>query len=214
MVKSEIVVQHYGMNPYDFLLAEYAVDYPFAYSEEDTILLSPYMQLTDPAEDSLLGCWLNDLWRFGEKVQTLELLHGLNQHIYQSLTYQKRDTEGVQHVDKTLSSGVGSCRDYAALFIVAARRLGFAVRFVSGYLYSGMPENQPGESGSTHAWVEVFIPGAGWKGFDPSVNIIVGAGHVPVAVARRPESVPPISGSYGGISGAEMTVKVKVAALN
>jgi len=134
----------------------------------------------------------------------------LNQLIYQSMQYRRREEEGVQTAEQTLLSGSGSCRDFACLFITAARQLGFAARFVSGYMHFSASSSQ---SGSTHAWVEVFIPGAGWKGFDPTTGNIVGAEHITVAVARSPQSVPPVSGSYLGRPGSSMFVNVWVTEL-
>ena len=110
----------------------------------------------------------------------------------------------------TLSRGTGSCRDFAYLFMEAVRRLGFAARFVSGYLHS------PPSSinfGATHAWAEVYLPGAGWKGFDPTIGEIVGTQHIAVAVARMPELVPPIAGSFVGPPGAKLNVGVWVTEL-
>lgn len=212
-IKSETIIQQYDQAPHDFLVADYAVDYPFRYNDEDQVLLSPYMSAPDTADTSLLTNWVNAIWQPGEKIQTFALLLRLNQKIYQSVKYQKREAEGVQSADQTLMCGSGSCRDSACLFMAAARRLGFAARFVSGYLYSNHTTNQLGPSGSTHAWAEVFIPGAGWKGFDPTIGNIVGSEHIAVAVARLPESVPPIAGLFNGPPGANMTVNVWVTAL-
>lgn len=206
-VKSEIVIQKFDLYPHDFLVADYAVDYPFNYLEEDRILLSPYLMGTQDSQSKMLADWVNLVWKQGEKIQTFALLLRLNQRIFQSLTYRRREEEGVQSAEQTLSCGSGSCRDSASLFMAAAQRLGFAARFVSGYIFSEAVNNQ---SGSTHAWAEVLIPGAGWKGFDPTIGSIVGADHIAVAVARLPESVPPIAGDFFGAPGSSMTVNVWV----
>lgn len=213
-IQSEIIIRQYDQTPHDFLVADYAVDYPFRYDDEDEVLLGPYMSSPYTAETSVLTNWIDDIWRPGEKIQTFALLLRLNQRIYQTLTYQKREEEGVQSAEQTLSLCSGSCRDSACLFMAAARKLGFAARFVSGYIYSGPTTNSLDQTGSTHAWAEVFIPGAGWKGFDPTIGNIVGADHITVAVARLPESVPPISGSFHGPSGANMVVDVWVTELD
>ncbi len=213
VVISEIIIQQYDQAPHDFLVADYAVDYPFNYNDEDKVLLSPYMSTPDESASNLLTAWLDRVWQPDEKIQTFALLLRLNQAIYQSLIYQKREEEGVQSAEETLSLGSGSCRDSACLFMTAARHLGFAARFVSGYSYSDASTIQFGQSGSTHAWAEVFIPGAGWKGFDPTVGNIVGAEHIALAVARLPESVPPIAGSFHGSPGASMIVNVSVTEL-
>lgn len=212
-VQSEITIQQYNQSPFDFLVADYAVDYPFHYNNNDSVLLSPYMWVNDN-ESSILANWINNIWQSGEIIQTFALLIRLNQRIYHSLSYQSREEEGVQSAEQTLSFCSASCRDSAALFITAARQLGFAARFVSGYMYSYSTSNPQGQSGTTHAWAEVFIPGAGWKGFDPSTGNIVGPEHIAVAVARLPESVPPISGAFNGVLGANMMVNVWVTELN
>jgi len=105
----------------------------------------------------------------------------------------------------------GSCRDYSALFMEACRQLGIASRFVSGYLHA--PTTEVGGA-ATHAWAEVYIPGAGWKGFDPTIGEVTGSKHIAVAVARHPETVPPVSGSYIGNGGAIMSVSVQVNQLD
>jgi len=114
----------------------------------------------------------------------------------------------VQTPQETLSLGTGSCRDFASLLMETLRCLGFASRFVSGYLYDPLLVN---EVGSTHAWAEVYIPGAGWKGFDPTSGTIVGSYHIPVSVARVAESVPPIAGLYSGNAQSEMSVGVWIS---
>lgn len=210
IIKSEIIIQQYDQAPHDFLVADYAVDYPFRYNDEDQVLLSPYMNQPVSAESSILADWVSRVWQSNETIQTFSLLLRLNQHIYQALSYRRREEEGVQTPEQTLSFGSGSCRDSACLFMAAARQLGFAARFVSGYIYSDSTIIQ---SGSTHAWAEVFIPGAGWKGFDSTIGNIVGAEHIAVAVARLPESVPPIAGSFLGVPGTNMTVHVWVTEL-
>lgn len=213
-VKSEIIIQKYDQAPYDFLVSDYAVNYPFYYNGEDSVLLSPYMKQGVVAETPRLDDWVHALLQANEKIETFALLLRLNQRIYQFLSYRIREEEGVQTPEQTLSMGTGSCRDAASLFMAAARQLGFAARFVSGYIYTDPASFQPGQSGSTHAWAEVFIPGAGWKGFDPTIGNMVGSEHIAVAVARLPESVPPIAGSFRGSAKANMTVDVWVTELN
>lgn len=209
-VKSEVIIQKYDQAPHDFLVADYAVNYPFRYNLEDTTLLAPYMNPVQYSEIPALSNWMSHLWQRNDNIQTFALLLQLNQLIYQSMNYRRREEEWVQTAEQTLLWGSGSCRDFACLFITAARQLGFAARFVSGYLYSDHISCQFGQSGSTHAWAEVFIPGAGWKGFDPTIGNIVGAEHIPVAVVRLPQSVPPIAGSFHGPAGTNMVVNVWV----
>jgi len=138
------------------------------------------------------------------------LLERLAIHIQQTLTYRVREEPGVQTPTDTLFRGTGSCRDFANLFMAAARYLGFAARFVSGYLHA---EPSAFNYGATHAWAEVFLPGAGWKGFDPTLGIIVGTDHIAVAVARQPEAVPPVAGSFVGPPSSNLDVGVWVTEL-
>jgi transglutaminase-like putative cysteine protease len=206
-VESEVILQQYNEAPLDFLVADYAIDYPFTYPSDDKILLSPYMASPADKMKDILGEWLAKLLKSGERIQTYTLLQRLCTHIHQSLSYRVREEPGVQTAQQTLSSGTGSCRDFAALFMVAARCLGFAARFVSGYLHAPPSTDS---LGATHAWAEVYLPGAGWKGFDPTIGEIAGTDHFAVAVARLPESVPPIAGSFVGPSGSRLDVGVWV----
>ena len=120
----------------------------------------------------------------------------LNQAINQQFRYQMREEVGVQSPATTLSQRSGSCRDYATLLIEACRCLGLASRFVSGYLHA--PATEAGNA-TTHAWVEVYLPGTGWKGFDPTSGEVTSSQHIAVAVARDPETVSPVSGSFIGL---------------
>lgn len=208
-VESEVVVQQYNEAPLDFIVADYAINYPFSYSQDDQFLLSPYRVLPDQKTRQLLNNWIFKAWKSGEQVQTYTLLQRLTTAIYTTLIYNVREEPGVQSAQETLTLGSGSCRDFALLFMEAVKCLGLASRFVSGYLHAPLMSNQVG---STHAWAEVYLPGAGWKGFDPTIGDIVGSDHIPVAVSRLAESVPPISGSYAGIADSELDVGVWVSA--
>lgn len=210
VIESEAIIQQFNEAPLDFLVADYAIDYPFAYTPADRILLTPYLNGTAAAASDPLAQWVASAWQPGEAVQTYALLQRLCTRIYQTLTYQLREEPGVQSAAETLACGSGSCRDSANLFMQAARRLGLAARFVSGYLHA--PPSAV-NYGATHAWAEVFLPGAGWKGFDPSTGEIVGSDHIAVAVARLPESVPPVSGAFVGPPGASLEVGVWVTEL-
>ena len=210
VIESEVILQQYDEAPLDFLVADYATDYPFAYTPEDWGVLAPYTNLAEATASDRLSEWVANLWQSGERLQTYALLQRICVHIHQTLAYQLREEPGVQTAAETLSRGTGSCRDFANLFMDAARHLGLAARFVSGYLHAA-PSTV--NFGSTHAWAEVYLPGAGWKGFDPTIGEIVGTGHFAVAVARLPESVPPIAGSFVGPPGANLSVGVWVTEL-
>ena len=134
----------------------------------------------------------------------------LNTHIFKSLKYAHRDDPGVQLPHTTLSLGSGSCRDFAVLMMESARHWGFAARFVTGYI-----QMAEGQHGATHAWTEIYIPGAGWHGFDPTNNKLAGNEHVSVAVAREQEKASPLSGAWSGPSDAfeRMEVSVQVVSV-
>ena len=207
VIESEVFIQQYNENPLDFLVADYALDYPFAYPVDDRTLLLPYMAYPEPSARAVLTKWIETLWKIGEPIQTYTLLQKLSTLINQSLTYRIREEPGVQSAKETLAKATGSCRDFAVLFMEAARCLGLASRFVSGYLYSSPSST---DYGATHAWAEVYLPGAGWKGFDPTAGTLVGTNHIAVAVARLPESVPPVAGSFFGTAEASLDVGVWV----
>jgi len=208
LIESEVIIQQYNESPLDFLVSDYAINYPFKYKPSDQFLLSPYMVLPEEEIRVLLNNWIFNVYKSNEAVQTYTLLQRLAHHIYTTLSYTVREEPGVQTPKETLLLGFGSCRDFALLFMEAVKCLGFASRFVSGYLYAPLMAS---EIGSTHAWAEVYIPGAGWKGFDPTIGDIVGSDHIPVAVARLAESVPPISGSFVGNAKSNLDVGVWVS---
>jgi transglutaminase-like putative cysteine protease len=206
-IESEVIIQQYLENPLDFLVADYAVDYPFSYQQDDLVLLSPYMAVAGGETAAKLSRWIDSVWRQGEAIQTYSLLQRLTSSIYQGMSYQVREEPGVQAATHTLAQGSGSCRDFAQLLMAAARQLGFAARFVTGYLHAPLSP----AAGATHAWAEIYLPGAGWKGFDPTTGSIAGADHIPVAVSRLAESVPPVEGSFRGAARAQLDVGVWVS---
>jgi transglutaminase-like putative cysteine protease len=208
LIESEVIIQQYNESPLDFLVSDYAIEYPFMYQSSDQFLLSAYMVLPEEETRVLLNNWIFNVYKSNEAVQTYTLLQRLANYIYTTLSYTIREEPGVQTAKETLALGSGSCRDFALLFMEAVKCLGLASRFVSGYLYAPLMVN---EVGSTHAWAEVYIPGAGWKGFDPTIGDIVGSEHIPVAVSRLAQSVPPISGSFLGHAKSNLDVGVWVS---
>jgi transglutaminase-like putative cysteine protease len=210
LIESDVVIQQFNAEPLDFLVDADAVDYPFTYAAEDRPVLLPYMNGSQRGSEDPLVEWVDTIWRPGERIQTYALLQRLCARIHERLSYRVREEPGVQDAAETLALGSGSCRDSAALFIAAARCLGLAARFVSGYLQA---EPSAFDYGATHAWAEVYLPGAGWKGFDPSIGEMAGAQHIAVAVARLPESVPPVAGTFLGTPGARLSVGVWVSEL-
>lgn len=206
-ISSEVVIQHYEQAPYDFMVEDYAINYPFSYAMDEQVDLAAFQQPIFFKDQYIVNNWLQQLELNG--METFGLLMKLNQTISKQFRYQIREEAGVQSPAKTLSQRSGSCRDYATLFIEACRCLGLASRFVSGYLHA--PATEAGNA-TTHAWVEIYLPGTGWKGFDPTSGEVTGNRHIAVAVARNPEAVPPISGSFTGLGlmSPMMVVDVRV----
>lgn len=207
---SEVIVQHYDETPLDFMVSDHAVNYPFVYEADASAILQPYLLCRRYDDGGALRAWVERFWRPGEPIQTYTLLQRLCLGIQQTLSYQMREEPGVQTAAETLLRGTGSCRDFANLFMEAARSLGLATRFVSGYLHA---PSSGWNFGATHAWAEVYLPGAGWKGFDPTIGEVAGSRHIAVAVARLPESVSPVTGSFFGPPGASLYVGVWVTEL-
>jgi transglutaminase-like putative cysteine protease len=195
-----------------FDVAASASRYPFLYSDEDWTDLGALtvLQYADPA--GRLGNWARSFVR-SNPTDTLALLKDLSNGVSGWICYQSREDEGTQSPQQTLDRGWGSCRDFAVLFVEAARSLGFGGRLVSGYLYNP-EETLIGSSGlgSTHAWAEIFVPGAGWITFDPTNRSVGGLNLIPVAAGRNIRQVMPVSGSFIGMSDAfqDMTVEVRV----
>jgi transglutaminase-like putative cysteine protease len=211
-IESEVVIEHYEEAPLDFLVADYAVNYPFLYTPEERVDLLPYEQPVYPNDQRALREWVSG-FSFGQgPIETYAMLDRMNRALAGGLTYIIREEPGVQSPDQTLASRRGSCRDYAALFIEACRHLGLASRFVSGYLHA--PATEQGNA-ATHAWAEVYLPGPGWKGFDPTIGEITGSRHIAVAVARHPETVPPVAGTFVGPTESPpvLIVDVQVASV-
>lgn len=208
VIESDVIIQQFNEAPLDFLVADYAVDFPFCYQSGDKTLLSPYMAL--PGQETIKA--INELTanflQSNEQIQTYSLLQRLAEYIFQTLSYRVREEPGVQTALQTISCGNGSCRDFALLFMEVARCLGLASRFVSGYLHAPLMAHK---IGATHAWAEVYLPGAGWKGFDPTIGKMAGTDHIAVAVARLAESVPPIEGTFVGAENSSLDVGVWVS---
>jgi transglutaminase-like putative cysteine protease len=207
MVYSELVLQHFETNPFDFCIEESAARYPFSYDRETFLELSALIQPIYSDDAEAVRKWLGQFWRPGQSIETLPLLQQINSFICRTFKYQIRDDPGVQSPAKTIELNSGSCRDFAALFIESCRCLELAARFVSGYVFGG---STPEAGASTHAWAEVYLPGGGWKGFDPTSGVLATSGHVPVAVARHPEQATPIAGSFIGPAGAFRDMEASV----
>jgi transglutaminase-like putative cysteine protease len=204
-ILSEVVLQHFESEPLDFLVDDKALTFPFPFDPQERVDLIPYQTLCFPSDSPVLREWLQSFWKPGQTIETYVLLYNLNKSIVQNFQYEMREEPGVQRPAETLARQSGSCRDFATLFIESCRYFGLAARFASGYL--NCPSTVQGH-GSTHAWAEVYLPGAGWKGFDSTSGIVVGHDHITTAVTRHPADAPPVSGTY--LSGHEVSTRMNV----
>lgn len=210
-ITSDVIIQHYDQTPLSFMVESHALRFPFQYSFSEQIDLSAFRRPLSMSDQHAIQEWLLQFNLQG--METTHLLVTLNQAIHNQFKYGMREEPGVHSPAQTLFHRSGSCRDYATLLMETCRYLGFASRFVSGYLHS--PATEAG-NGATHAWVEIYIPGTGWQGFDPTTGLVTGSDHIAAAVARDPETVPPVSGSFtGSYSGRpNMLVDVQVNLIN
>jgi transglutaminase-like putative cysteine protease len=206
-ITSELLVEQYQLQSNYQRIPDLLMNKPICYSDAEKLALQPYLLFGQP-DDGELQSWLAHRDNLADS-RSISVLAPLCAIIGMETQYQVRDEQGVQSISETLQLGSGSCRDLAWFFMCAVRELGFAARFVSGYLINSL--NHPGK-GATHAWAEVYLPGAGWVGFDPTTKSMTSAKHIAVASALAPDSIPPVSGSYMAESEvtSEMEVIVKV----
>jgi transglutaminase-like putative cysteine protease len=192
-------VEHTGTRTLELPLSPGAINFPFDYDAEERLVLAHYLDPYYDDPNGVLLAWAN---RFvnGEGVTgSRQLLVDMTAYIRDNLQYQARFEEGVQTPHETLVLQSGTCRDFATLMIEAIRHLGYAARFVSGYLYTPWLDNALQQNaGATHAWVQVYLPGAGWIAFDPTNNLVGGSNLIRVGVARHASLASPVSGSWHG----------------
>ncbi|MBK1694135.1 IMP dehydrogenase [Chromatium weissei] len=198
-IEVDVIAEMITINPFDFFLEDDAFYYPFKYEPELRKELSPYLELTEGGP--LLRKWLTGVNR--KRRETVYFLVDLNQRLQQDIGYVIRLEPGVQTCERTLGSGKGSCRDTGWLLVQILRHLGLAARFVSGYLVqlTADVKSLDGPSGTEkdftdlHAWAEVYVPGAGWIGLDPTSGLFASEGHIPLACSPAPRSAAPITGA-------------------
>lgn len=204
----DLVAEMAVHNPFDFFLEAKAEDYPFSYDKADAHELAPFRLIEDSGPR--LKEWVD---RYKDrKGRTVDLLVEINSALNQAIDYRIRMEAGVQDPEETLKIASGSCRDSAWLLVQLLRHLGFAARFVSGYLIQLKADvkSLDGPSGAEtdftdlHAWTEVYLPGAGWIGFDPTSGLLAGEGHLPVACSPDPTSAAPVT---GGVEKCESSME-------
>jgi len=189
-----------------FPIVATAINYPFFYTDEERTDLGALLYPQYPDSMGRLWSWAMSFVR-SNPTDTLALLKDLNAGISATTSYMGREDEGTQTPARTLDLGRGCCRDFAVLFVEAARTLGFGARIVSGYVFNPV---LPSDAGTTHAWGEVFVPGAGWITFDPTNRQMGGFNLIPVAVARDLFQVMPVCGTFTGTNGDQVGLKVSV----
>jgi transglutaminase-like putative cysteine protease len=206
-----IVLDHMPHSDVEFPVAVMARNYPFSYDQEDMPDLLRSIERQYPDRNNELVVWARKFVPLRGSVATMDLLAGMTRAIRRNFTYVRREEMGIQTPVETLKLGSGSCRDFALLMMEGVRALGFAARFVSGYLYAaGNNGKARTGGGSTHAWLQVYVPGAGWMEFDPTNGIVGSHGLIRVAVARDPAHAVPLSGTWTGFPSDSLGLTVKV----
>ena len=214
--ESTITLDHSPSNAPEVRIEDSAKFYPFSYATEELPDLAPCIGRAYPDPAQKIRRWVEQFLRRKGPTPTGELLKTITYAIKDGFAYRRRPEPGTWSPAQTLDQGSGSCRDLALFMIEAVRALGFAARFVSGYIY--VPTNGSDMrlgGGSTHAWCQVYLPGAGWVEFDPTNGIVGNTDLVRVAVARDPSQAIPLSGTWYGDPGVAlgMTVEVEVRKL-
>ncbi len=207
--ESDVLLDHLPMNTPDFRMENYARTYPFTYGPEEMPDLARSIErhYFDPGHE--IDRWVRQFLEHDGETPTGKLLMNITHAIKESFAYVGRPEQGTQDPIMTLERGAGTCRDFAVLMMEATRALGFASRFVSGYLYVPDSAGHIG-GGNTHAWVQVYLPGAGWVEFDPTNGIIGNRDLVRVAVARDPRHAVPLWGTWNGSRDDAVGMDVEV----
>ena len=206
---STIRLEHFPGDELEFPIEPYARRHPFAYAAEDIPDLGRTIERHYPDPERLVDGWAKRLIASTGETDTQALLVSMTRAIREGFRYEARFREGTQLPVETLRRNAGTCRDFALFMMEAARSLGFAARFVSGYLY----DDQAVGGGATHAWVQIYLPGCGWMEFDPTNALVGGKKLVRVAVARDPSQAIPVSGTFFGAPGDCLGMTVEVDAV-
>ena len=205
--------QHYPAEPREYEVEPYATCFPFSYSAEDAMDLGRTKERHYPDPQHLVDEWAKGIVAQTSEGRTLDVLSCMATTIQKDFEYAAREEMGVQSPLETLELRKGSCRDFALFMMEAVRSLGLAAHFVSGYLYDekrAEDGNSMVGGGATHAWLQVFLPGAGWVEFDPTNALIGGHNLIRVAVARDPSQAVPLAGSFTGDPSDFVSLSVEV----
>ncbi len=215
VIESGFRAEHFPTEPQALEVENYATRFPFNYAAEDAMDLAHTRDRHYDDPEHKVDAWAKELVEKSEGGEPLAVLTAMTSAIKQQFKYEAREVAGVQSPLETLALESGSCRDFAVFMMEAARSLGLAARFVSGYLYDEKLIGAAGGligGGATHAWTQIFLPGAGWVEFDPTNGLTGGRNLIRVAVARDASQAAPLVGSYSGAPDdfTSMSVEVKV----
>ena len=205
--ESTVTLEHFETSLPEYSIEEYARTYPFRYSDEDFPNLERALAHHHPSVS--VSQWALQFLDPSDTTSTMKILSAMTCGIRQEFRYTRRIEKGVQTPDETLRSRQGSCRDFAVLMMEAARSLGIAARFVSGYIFVPSASGLAG-GGATHAWMQAYLPGAGWIDFCPTNSIIGNRNLIRVGLAWAPEHVLPLWGTYEGSPGSFLGMDVTV----
>ena len=205
--ESTVTLEHFEDTVPEYPLEEYARTYPFRYADEDFPNLARALAHHYPGEN--VSTWALQFLDPADTTDTMKMLRAMTCGIRKEFLYARRSEKGVQTPEETLQTRRGSCRDFAVLMMEATRALGVAARFVSGYIFVPNRSGLAG-GGATHAWVQAYLPGAGWIDFDPTNSIIGNRNLIRVAVAWAPDQVLPLWGTYAGSPEAFLGMDVTV----
>ena len=214
VIDSELLLRRYGLDEPLDRIGRYAGAYPVEYDADERIDLGPYLVSEHPQDGPAVSAWIAQVLS-PLPGGSLQILNALGSAIHEAFRYARREEEGVQRPAETIGLGSGTCRDFALLFMEAARNLGFAARFVTGYLHDEAAETDSGEDmtggGATHAWADIFVPGAGWVEFDPTNRIVASRNLIRVASTRTPSQAMPVSGTFAHGGGVLLGLQVSVS---
>jgi transglutaminase-like putative cysteine protease len=207
--ESEATIDHEPKFGIDLPHGDAGLIYPFQYEPEEMPDLWRSISRQYPDPNGTIEAWARRFVTLDPPTNSRDLLTDITHAIKQQFRYRRRTDPGVQAPLETLQLGTGTCRDFALFMIEAVRSLGFAARFVSGYLHVRASSGRVG-GGSTHAWVQVYLPSAGWVEFDPTNGIVGNHDLIRVAVAREPRQALPLSGTYTGLRSDSIGMKVDI----